>query len=217
MDRPLSPIETQAIRVSLAYHEARSTKAFSWKGSIIFVLVTIAFWVLDYYLPQTSLLWLCIASTFSLIFYWWNALQTWQGERKSSQTILPLLRKTLEAQSLTLEVYDCQQALFFGTYEDEGDLYALEVGEKQLLFLWDVDYSNARFLPNSKFEIVSDPELALALGWSLRVLGKPFTPISVNPQIKWDSPDLFPAHGEIRNESALEFLKRIEEHFQQGK
>jgi len=69
-------------------------------------------------------------------------------------------------------------------YEDEGDLYIVEIEDGNILYLWDNDYNLRKNFPCLEFEIYSKDFYKL-IGWEINPLTDKFKPIVIDAKAKW--------------------------------
>jgi hypothetical protein len=63
-------------------------------------------------------------------------------------------------------------------FQDEGDLYAVEIAERKVLFLWDYDHNLKKSFPCLEFEIYSDAFYNL-IGRQLNPISEKCEPITI--------------------------------------
>ncbi len=86
-----------------------------------------------------------------------------------------------------IEVYEIQtnQAIHFIQYDDEGELYLIQISENKLLYIWDDQtlIKKTKF-PNTHFEIYKDIDLRWLLWNKVTYKGQRFTPKKVTANTK---------------------------------
>jgi hypothetical protein len=70
-------------------------------------------------------------------------------------------------------------------YEDEGDLFIIELDNDQVLFIWDNDYSLAKKFPCLEFEIYQE-SFAKLLGRRVQTLSRRVEGLSIDKKAKWN-------------------------------
>ncbi len=93
-------------------------------------------------------------------------------------------------------------------YEDESDLYIIELNKNEVLYLWDIGYNLNKKFPCSDFEIYENPFFDCT---NMRIypLSDKTKPIKIDKKAKWDYMKKFGAPGnlEIRKIAFDETLK----------
>ena len=95
-------------------------------------------------------------------------------------------------------------------YEDEGDLFIIEIDQDHILFLWDFDYTLHKKLPCSEFEIYEKKFTSL-LGRTIYSSGKRIKPLIIEKKAKWRymGKEGSPGHLEIRKEGFDKFVNAM--------
>jgi hypothetical protein len=95
-------------------------------------------------------------------------------------------------------------------YEDEGVLYIIELINKNVLFLWDLDYNFDKVLPCNEFEIY-DNEFFEVTGLNLRKIGTEIKPIIIEKEDKWNyiKKNIVPDNLSVQELNFEELMLRI--------
>lgn len=211
--RKLSTVEEKQINIAKLFHKNRYEKGFFWKKFIIAIFVEIIAIILIYSFANHDLIFIAkIAVVFVPVMVWvW--FSNFKADKKKSEKILKKIEEIEQTNEVTVTVYECTKALSLGNYEDEGNCYGMEIGNDQMLFWWDYDYSEIGLLPNTKFEVYEDDDLFDIFGKRLTVLGEKFQGIVIKPEIKWDNSDIIPNHKEVISSTVEDFLLKIEQQY----
>jgi hypothetical protein len=70
-------------------------------------------------------------------------------------------------------------------YEDENDLYIIELNESEVLYLWDTEYNLNKKFPCSDFEIYNEDFFKL-LGRQVYPLGDKIQALKIDKKTKWN-------------------------------
>ncbi len=70
-------------------------------------------------------------------------------------------------------------------YEDEGDLYIVEMENSQVLYLWDTEYNLHKNFPCLEFEIYED-EFFNVIGRQINPLSEKIKPVVIPEESKWN-------------------------------
>lgn len=70
-------------------------------------------------------------------------------------------------------------------YEDEGDLYVVEMENNQVLYLWDTEYNLHKNFPCLEFEIYSD-EFFNVVGRQINPMSEKIKPVMIPEESKWN-------------------------------
>lgn len=95
-------------------------------------------------------------------------------------------------------------------FEDEGDLYIVEITSKEILYLWDNDYNLKKNFPCLEFEIYNE-DLHNLIGRQINPLSEKIKPITVDAKTKWAYLKKVgsPGHLTIEKQGFEELLEQI--------
>jgi hypothetical protein len=93
-------------------------------------------------------------------------------------------------------------------YEDESDLYIIELNKNEVLYLWDIGYNLNKKFPCSDFEIYENPFFEFT-GNQIYPLSDKIKPLKIDRKVKWDFIKKFgvPGNLEIRESTFDEIFK----------
>lgn len=94
-------------------------------------------------------------------------------------------------------------------YEDEGNLYIIELNKSEVLYLWDAEYNLNKIFPCLEFEIYDKPFYECT-NMQIYPLSDRTKPIKIDKKAKWDYMKKFgvPGNLEIRKIALAETLKQ---------
>ena len=95
-------------------------------------------------------------------------------------------------------------------FEDESDLYIIELEINKVLYIWDIDYNLKKKFPCLEFEIYEDKFYKL-IGKQIYPLSEKIQPIKIDRQAKWNYMKKFGIFGQLEVEN-VNFDKLIEEY-----
>ena len=78
-----------------------------------------------------------------------------------------------------------QRIAFAPEYEDESDLYIIELNNEELLYLWDIEYNLNKKFPCLDFEIYEDDFFKL-VGRQVYPLSEKIQPTKIDRKAKWN-------------------------------
>ncbi|MBW8362591.1 MAG: hypothetical protein K0M56_10455 [Kaistella sp.] len=84
-------------------------------------------------------------------------------------------------------------------YEDESNLYIVELNNNEVLYLWDTEYNLSKKFPCSDFEIYEDNYFKL-LGKQVYSLSEKIHPIKIDRKAKWNFMKRYGAPGHLETE-----------------
>jgi hypothetical protein len=90
----------------------------------------------------------------------------------------------LTLNSIEVTPMAAKQVALAKQFEDEGDLYIIEMDTSHILYLWDKDHNLKKNFPCLEFEIYSDDFHSL-IGRQINPLNKKFKPLMINAKSKW--------------------------------
>ncbi|WP_289665328.1 hypothetical protein [Flavobacterium panacagri] len=93
-------------------------------------------------------------------------------------------------------------------YEDESDLYVIELNKNEVLYLWDIGYHLNKNFPCLDFEIYENIFFECT-GMQIYALSNKVKPLKIDKKVKWDFIKKFGAPGnlEIRKSPFDEIFK----------
>lgn len=86
-------------------------------------------------------------------------------------------------------------------YEDESDLYIIELKDNEVLYLWDTEYNLNKKFPCLDFEIYDDSFFKL-IGRQIYSLSEKVQPFKIDKKAKWNFMKTYGASGHLQIEKA---------------
>jgi hypothetical protein len=84
-------------------------------------------------------------------------------------------------------------------YEDESDLYIIEVSSNEVIYLWDTGYSLNKKFPCPDFEIYEEGFFKLT-GRQIYPLSEKNQPVKIDKKAKWNFMKQYGAPGHLETE-----------------
>ena len=84
-------------------------------------------------------------------------------------------------------------------YEDESDLYIVELNDNEVLYLWDTEYKLNKKFPCLEFEIYEDLFFKL-VGRQIYPLSEKIQPVKIDKKAKWNFMKKYGASGHLQIE-----------------
>lgn len=105
--------------------------------------------------------------------------------RKKGNSYSQEIRSFLDKGTADTCVIRAKRIALAGEFEDEGDIYIIELENKNLLYLWDYDYTLQKIFPCLYFEIFEDSYYQLT-GRLVNPLSEKFQPVYIDKKAKWN-------------------------------
>jgi len=183
--RTLHEIEINLLKRKLDKTENLINKKIVYKKYILSLIVFIIFGLISYKLDDGFFKFLFgLISVLSLMFLIFtpSIFKDQLGVLKHRRQIL---NKILSTNKVCVNHIKVNKIAIAQEYEDEGLLYIIELENKFVLFLWDIEYNFDKVLPCSEFEIY-DNDFNVATGVLLRKTGNNIEPIIIDKTVKWN-------------------------------
>jgi len=103
---------------------------------------------------------------------------------RSSKRTITAVDKVITDNNIVVARVTARQIALAKEYEDESDLYIVEMTDNTILYMWDTDYNLKKNFPCFEFEIYDDDFYKL-IGRKLNSLSEKVKPIVINPKAKW--------------------------------
>lgn len=106
-------------------------------------------------------------------------------QKNQHKLFLQQLSSTLEKGTVDTLVVNAKRIAIAPEYEDESDLYIIEIYDNEVLYVWDSEYNLSKKFPCLDFEIYEDSFFKL-LGRQIYPLSKKIQPIKIDERAKWN-------------------------------
>jgi hypothetical protein len=109
------------------------------------------------------------------------------------------LSTTLEKGTVDTCVVNTKRIAIAPEYEDENDLYIIELNDNEVLYLWDTEYNLNKKFPCLDFEIYEDSFFKL-IGRQIYPLSEKIQPEKIDKKAKWNFIKTYGASGHLETE-----------------
>ncbi|WP_026903421.1 hypothetical protein [Pedobacter glucosidilyticus] len=110
------------------------------------------------------------------------------------------LSTTLEKGTVDTCVVKTKRIAIAPEYEDESDLYIIELNDNEVLYLWDTEYNLNKKFPCLDFEIYEDSFFKL-IGRQIYPLSEKIQPVKIDKNAKWNFMKTYGASGHLETEN----------------
>lgn len=209
-ERTLQPEELKLLNRLKARYEKQSISAKKPIYYLIAILIGLVSTIIVVNIPDSFWTFLlgttAVFSIAFLIFVPYEAHKL----KKRKQLHLEDLNAFIKSGKVSTCHIASDKIAFAGEYEDEGDLYLIELKSDWLLYVWDVDHKLRSIFPRSEFEIYEDKFYQI-VGKVIIPLGKQIEAININPKAKWEyfKRNGWKSHLELENISFDGKIKQI--------
>jgi hypothetical protein len=120
-------------------------------------------------------------------------------QKNRHKLFLLKLKTTLEKGTVDTCVINTKRIAIAPEYEDESDLYIIELNENEVLYLWDTEYNLNNKFPCLDFEIYEDNFFKL-IGRQIYTLSEKVHPLKIDKKAKWNYMKTYGASGHLETE-----------------
>lgn len=210
VNRPLYADELLLLQQALAFEEARGQRKFGLKH---YIIILVCGCVLSYfaYLSSThSDLLVFVFGTLSVLcfgFVVFMPYEEYKGEKKARERAAEIAR-IISSNFIEVTPVKATRIALAPEYEDETNLYILEIGERHVLYLWDAEYNLEDKFQCLHFEVYGSEFITDRM---LYPLSDRVEPVVLDRNKKWElmsSPGL-PEHKHIEEAGFDEVVARF--------
>lgn len=119
--------------------------------------------------------------------------------RKKNKSLLNDLGKFIAKGTVDTCLVNAKRIALAEEYEDEGDLFIIELDADKVLYLWDYDYNLRKKFPCLDFEIYEEKFFKL-LGRQVYCLSAPVKALAIDKKSKWNYMHRFGAPGHLETQ-----------------
>jgi len=130
--------------------------------------------------------------------------------QKRHKTFLQRLNVLIEKQTVDTCLINATRIALAEEYEDENDLYIVEMCKDKVLYLWDTEYNLNKNFPCLRFEIYERIFFELT-GRQIYPLSEKIKPIMIDPKKKWKYMTQISTSEPTENISFDELMDKINE------
>lgn len=111
--------------------------------------------------------------------------QAFYNTKKKRNFILQQLTSFIEKGKIDTCQISAKRIAIAPEYEDENDLYIIELNENEVLYLWDSEYNLDEVFPCLNFEIYESEYFGFS-GTQINALSEKIEPITIDKNAKWN-------------------------------
>ncbi|MEY5047839.1 MAG: hypothetical protein RLZZ175_1198 [Bacteroidota bacterium] len=120
--------------------------------------------------------------------------------KKRHKLFLRLLGSTIEKGTVETCLVNTKRIAIAPEFEDESDLYIVELNDNEVLYLWDTEYNLNKKFPCLDFEIYEDNFFKL-IGRQIYPLSEKIQPLKIDKKAKWNFMKQYGALGHLETEN----------------
>lgn len=120
-------------------------------------------------------------------------------QRSRHKLFLGQLNTTIEKATVDTCLISTKRIAIAPEYEDESDLYIVELNDNEVLYLWDTEYKLNKKFPCLDFEIYEDSFFKL-IGRQIYPLSEKVQPLKIDKKAKWNFMKQYGAFGHLETE-----------------
>jgi hypothetical protein len=206
--RRFYPDERKMLKSLLKNKMKEAEKGIKYYHLIVIGLVAILFTYLASIIKIDFLF--LVFGTIAVLGYSLIVFQPYEiyKKRKESKAFIKALQLYIDKD--VIDVYPVRATRFAlaREFEDESDLYIVELAKDKVLYLWDLEYNLKRKFPCLEFEIYENDFFKL-LGRAIYPLSEKTEPLRIDKKAKWNYIKEVGTPGHLEIEE-IEFDKIIE-------
>jgi|JI10StandDraft_1071094.scaffolds.fasta_scaffold497876_2 hypothetical protein len=119
--------------------------------------------------------------------------------RNRHKLFLRQLNAAIEKGTVDTCIINTRRIAIAPEYEDESDLYIVELNDNEVLYLWDTEFNLNKKFPCLDFEIYEDSFFKL-IGKQLYPLSEKLQPVQIDKKAKWNFMKTYGASGHLEIE-----------------
>lgn len=119
--------------------------------------------------------------------------------KKRHKLFLRQLGSTIEKGTVETCLINTKRIAIAPEYEDENDLYIVELNDNEVLYLWDTEYNLNKKFPSLDFEIYENSFFKL-IGRQIYPLSEKIQPVKIDKKAKWNFMKQYGASGHLETE-----------------
>lgn len=121
-------------------------------------------------------------------------------QRNRHKVFLRQLNTTIEKATVDTCLINTKRIALAPEYEDESDLYIVELNDNEVLYLWDTEYNLNKKFPCLDFEIYEDSFFKL-IGRQIYPLNEKVMPLKIDKKAKWNFMKQYGSFGHLETET----------------
>ncbi len=120
-------------------------------------------------------------------------------QKNRHKLFLQKLSATIENGTVDTCIVNTKPIAIAIEYEDESNLYIIELNDNEVLYLWDTEYNLNKKFPCLDFEIYEDNFFKL-IGRQIYPLSEKIQPVKIDKKAKWNFMKTYGASGHLEIE-----------------
>lgn len=120
-------------------------------------------------------------------------------QRNRHKLFLQQLNAAIEKGTVDTCIINTRRIAIAPEYEDESDLYIVELNDNEVLYLWDTEYNLNKKFPCLDFEIYEASFFKL-IGRQIYPLSEKLQPVQIDKKAKWNFMKIYGASGHLEIE-----------------
>ena len=120
-------------------------------------------------------------------------------QKNRHKLFLQQLSATIEKGTVDTSLVNTKRIAIAPEYEDESDLYIVELNDNEVLYLWDIEYNLNKKFPCLDFEIYGDNFFKL-IGRKIYPLSEKIQPVKIDKKAKWNFMKQYGVSGHLETE-----------------
>ena len=120
-------------------------------------------------------------------------------QKNRHKLLLRQLSSALEKGTVDTCLVHTKRIAIAPEYEDESDLYIVELNDNEVLYLWDTEYNLNKKFPCLDFEIYENSFFKL-IGRQIYPLSEKLKPVQIDKKAKWNFMKTYGASGHLEIE-----------------
>jgi hypothetical protein len=182
--RPLLEKEIRALKKMRSVAEKELQQAYRYRSIIIALAIAAGCTFLAVWAPYQILV--LLFGTIAVLAFGWVLFMPFEiyKDVKKRKARINEVSRALERGTVDVFPMTAKQFALAKEYEDEGDLYIIEMNDGRILYIWDDDYNLKKNFPAHSFELY-DEEFSMVIGRRLNPLSEKVNPILIDAKAKW--------------------------------
>lgn len=120
-------------------------------------------------------------------------------QKSRHKLFLQQLSATIEKGTVDTCIVNTKRIAIATEYEDESDLYIIELNDNEVLYLWDIEYNLNKKFPCLDFEIY-EHNFSKLIGRLIYPLSEKIQPVKIDKKAKWNFMKQYSVSGHLETE-----------------
>jgi len=209
---PLTAIEKSLLEIAKKTKAKTIDDGINLRGLFLWLSIILSIIGGGYFFPNIIAEWFMLWSMLFISTGLFLSITSQISNIKEAKKVIETAEGILAKGTLEKFVCHCTGAIQIGDVYEEGGVYLLLEIEHKALLCYTQELGIVVSLPNTNFELYSDPVVEPFLGTGLRVIGEPFAPIKMIelPIQLHGNKKYTPEHLDVLSYSIEEYLLNIQ-------